>query len=135
MLIASQRMTDEDCVRLVGVEFAIGLIGDTKWRKRHTAIQVQRLASAKIHHRTVGICRFLALLSFFSGWSADFRHVCAIEGVIARRYGRSSRKVKLFSTSGLHGSYVRTVLLPVTDPKNYDNDTTRHAPNSESRYT
>ena len=47
MLVAGQRVADEDCVRAIGVEPAIGLIGDLEGRKVDAAIEPQRLVLAK----------------------------------------------------------------------------------------
>jgi hypothetical protein len=47
VLVAGQRMTDQNGVAAVGVEFPIGLVGDLKWRKIDAAIERQRLVGAE----------------------------------------------------------------------------------------
>ena len=48
MLVAGQRMADQDGVGAVGVEFAIGLIGDLERREIDAAIEPQRLVRAEL---------------------------------------------------------------------------------------
>ena len=82
MLVAGQRMTDQDRIGFVGVELAIGLVGNAERRQRNTAIEMQRLVGTKIHHRAVGICCFLAflidswtLIGWLWSWHADLEQV------------------------------------------------------------
>ena len=51
MLIAGQRMADQDGVGAVGIEFAIGLIGDLERRQIDAAIELQRLVHAELRHQ------------------------------------------------------------------------------------
>ena len=48
MLIAGQRVADQDGVRPVGIELAIGLIGDLERREVDAAIEPQRLVGAEL---------------------------------------------------------------------------------------
>ena len=48
MLIGGQRMADQNRVGAVGVEFAIGLVGDLERRKIDAAIERQRLVGAEL---------------------------------------------------------------------------------------
>jgi hypothetical protein len=48
MLVAGQRMADHDSVRFRGVEAAIGLESDGKWRQRSAAIKRQRFILGKM---------------------------------------------------------------------------------------
>ena len=47
MLVAGERMTDEHEVRLVGVERAVGLIGDGKGRERLPAVERKRIVKMR----------------------------------------------------------------------------------------
>jgi len=47
MLVAGQRMEYQNGVGAVGVEFAIGLVGDLEWRQIDAAIELQRLVHAE----------------------------------------------------------------------------------------
>src|SRR4029453_6692354 len=49
VLIAGQRMADENEIRLRRVELAIGLIGDGERRKLSAAIERQGLGRRKVH--------------------------------------------------------------------------------------
>ena len=58
MLIAGQRMADQDGVGAIGVEFAIGLIGDLERREIDAAIEPQRLIGAEqrdLRGRMIGL--------------------------------------------------------------------------------
>ena len=48
VLIAGQRVANQNGVGALGVELAIGLIGNLKWRKVDTAIKPQRLVGAEL---------------------------------------------------------------------------------------
>ena len=50
MLVARQRVADQDRVRLVDVERAIGLVGNLKRRQRDAAIEHQRMIRPKTHN-------------------------------------------------------------------------------------
>ena len=51
VLIERQRVADQDGVGAVGVQFAIGLIGDLERREIDAAIELQRLIDAELRHR------------------------------------------------------------------------------------
>ena len=62
MLIAGQRMEDQDRVGTLGIEFAIGLVGDLERRQIDAAIELQRLVQAEHRHlrtRMIGLARAL----------------------------------------------------------------------------
>ena len=49
VLVAGERMADQDGVGAVRIERAIGLVGDAERRQRHAAVQAQRLVGGKAH--------------------------------------------------------------------------------------
>jgi hypothetical protein len=51
VLIAGQRMADQHRVAALGIERAIGLIGDLPGGEIEPGIEPQRLVGAKAHHR------------------------------------------------------------------------------------
>ena len=51
MLVAGQRMADQDGVGAIGVELAIGLVGDLERREIDAAIELQRLIDAELRHQ------------------------------------------------------------------------------------
>jgi hypothetical protein len=51
MLVAGQRVADEDGVRAGGVELAIRLVGKLKGREKRAGVEVQRLAGLEAQHR------------------------------------------------------------------------------------
>ena len=59
VLVAGQRMADQNGVGAVGVEFAIGLIGDLERREVDAAIKPQRLVGAKLHDLRTRMVRLL----------------------------------------------------------------------------
>ena len=48
MLVAGQRMADQDGVGTVRIQFAIGLVGDLERRQIDAAIELQRLVDAEL---------------------------------------------------------------------------------------
>jgi hypothetical protein len=50
VLIARQRVTEQDRVRTLGIELAVGLIGNLEWRQRDAAVELERLIGAECHH-------------------------------------------------------------------------------------
>src|SRR5690606_19655693 len=54
MLVAGKRVADEDCIRLVGIELATGLVGDLKARKLDAGIEAQWLVGTEAKDRAVG---------------------------------------------------------------------------------
>ena len=59
VLIAGQRMADQNGVGTVGVEFAIGLVGDLERGEIDTAIEPQRLVRAEHRHLRTRMVRLL----------------------------------------------------------------------------
>ena len=62
MLIERQRMADQDGVGTLGIEFAIGLVGDLERRQIDAAIELQWLVQAELRHlrtRMIGFARAL----------------------------------------------------------------------------
>ena len=64
VLIAGQRVANQNGVRALGVELAVGLIGDLKRREIDSAIKPQRLVGAKL--RDFG-ARMIRLMRAFLG--------------------------------------------------------------------
>ena len=58
MLVAGQRMAEQDGVGLVGVQLAIGLIGDAEGAQRHARRHGQRLRRVKDRNRAVRLDGF-----------------------------------------------------------------------------
>jgi hypothetical protein len=76
MLVACQRMADQDCVGALGIELAIGLIGDLEGREIDAAIELQRLVQTEHHHlrrRMVGLVRTILAEDRRTGYRM---HVC-----------------------------------------------------------
>ena len=64
VLVAGQRVADQDGVGAIGVEFAIGLVGDLERREIDAAIELQRLIDAELRHlRSRMICLMGAILA------------------------------------------------------------------------
>ena len=59
MLIAGERMANQDRVRTLGVERAVGLIGNLKWDQLHAGIELEWLIGAKMSDR-----RLMRLIRF-----------------------------------------------------------------------
>ena len=53
MLVAGQRMTNEDRVGLVGIELAIGLVRDLERRERDAGIELERLVGAEMRDQRI----------------------------------------------------------------------------------
>jgi hypothetical protein len=53
MLVAGQRMADHDRIGFVGVELAVGLVGDLEWRERDTGIELERLVGAELRDQRI----------------------------------------------------------------------------------
>ena len=73
MLIAGQRMADQDGVGAIRIQFAIGLIGDLERRQIDAAIELQRLVDAELRHQRSRMIRLMgAILGCGSpGWVSD----------------------------------------------------------------
>ena len=77
MLVARQRVADQDGVRAFGVEFAIGLVGDLERRQRNAAIELQRLIGAERHHlrrRMIRLARAFLRLRPLAGQRVQIDH-------------------------------------------------------------
>ena len=59
MLIAGQRMADQNGVGAVRIEFAIGLVGDLERRQIDAAIELQRLVGAELRHQRRWMIRLM----------------------------------------------------------------------------
>ena len=59
VLIAGQRMADQDGVGAIGIEFAIGLVGDLERREIDAAIELQRLVDAELRDQRSRMIRLL----------------------------------------------------------------------------
>src|SRR5215831_5283379 len=59
MLIAGQRMTNQNGVGAIGIELAIGLIGDLERRQVDATIELQRLVRAKLRDMRTRMIRLL----------------------------------------------------------------------------
>ena len=57
MLIAGQRVTDENGIAALGVERAVGLIGDLQRAEIDAGIQPQRIARGKPHDQRMRLVR------------------------------------------------------------------------------
>jgi hypothetical protein len=62
MLIAGQRMADQNGIGAVGVEFAVGLVGNLEWGEIDASIQRQWLVRAEQRHLRTRMVRFLRAL-------------------------------------------------------------------------
>ena len=51
VLVAGQRVADQNGVGAIGIEFAIGLVGDLERREIDAAIELQRLIHAELRHQ------------------------------------------------------------------------------------
>ena len=59
MLVAGQRMADQDGVGAVGIELAIGLVGDLERREIDAAIELQRLVDAELRDLRTRMIRLM----------------------------------------------------------------------------
>ena len=59
VLVAGQRMADQDGVGALGVEFAVGLVGDLERFQIDAAIEQQRLVLAEPDQRRMRMVRLL----------------------------------------------------------------------------
>ncbi len=63
MLVAGQRVADQDRIAALGIERAVGLVGDLERRKLDARVEPQRLVGAKAHQlrtRGVGLARAIS---------------------------------------------------------------------------
>ena len=76
VLIQRQRMADQNGVGAVGVQFAIGLIGDLERCEIDAAIELQRLIHAELYHRRgrmIGLVGAILAVNRRTGYRM---HVC-----------------------------------------------------------
>ena len=96
MLVAGQRMTDQDGVGALGVELAIGLIGDLERREIDAAIEPQRLVGAELRDLRARMVRLLrALLGVDRGLGTDCTLTIVIpipQGGLSNRPGNQAIK-------------------------------------------
>ena len=55
VLIAGQSMADQDGVRFVGVQLAVGFVGDREWGDVAAAVQAEGFAGREADDETLGI--------------------------------------------------------------------------------
>src|SRR5664279_1502877 len=53
MLVSRQGVADQDGIRLLRVELAVGLIGDRQGAQRDTGIHLERTIGAEMHHEAI----------------------------------------------------------------------------------
>src|SRR5262249_47298627 len=75
MLIAGQRMTDQNRIAARGIERAVGLIGDLQRRKINASVEPQRLVKAKAHDWRMRVIRFAGAVGKVK-CCADIGHFC-----------------------------------------------------------
>ena len=79
MLIAGQRMADQDGVGAVGVELAVGLVGDLERREIDAAIELQRLVHAELRDLRSRMVRLMgAILAMDRGLGIDCKFAISI---------------------------------------------------------
>ena len=79
VLIARQGVADEDGVGLVGVQRAIGLVGDRQRKDIHAGVRRQRLALREPDHKAVGIVGLAATAAKKVGRLAHLIHpACSV---------------------------------------------------------
>ena len=82
VLVAGQRMADQDCVGTLGVEFAVGLVGDLVGGQLDPGVELQRLVLAEAHEFGTRLVRLAAddiraALFFFAFDTHDTHNVLA----------------------------------------------------------
>ena len=82
MLIAGQRVADQNRIAARGVKRAVGLIRDLKRSKIDAGIEAQRLVHAKAHDRRMRIVRFARAVGQIER-GADIGHRCILKCRIA----------------------------------------------------
>ena len=89
VLIAGQRMADQDGVGFGGIKLAIGLVGDLEWREVSAAIKPQRLIAGE-HRDPRG--RMVCLLGSILGVSRtrDRLHVYHPDTGLLRRLRKTA---------------------------------------------
>ena len=90
MLIAGQRMADQNGVGAIGIEVAIGLVGDLERREIDAAIELQRLVRAELRHRRRRMVGLMgAVLGYGSRGSVSTVHLSFATPASSRRSDRT----------------------------------------------
>jgi len=76
MLVAGERVADEDRVGALCIEAAIGLVGDLPGRQRHARVHREGCIGAEAHD---GACRLVGLDPGFLGDAAGAEHGVAVD--------------------------------------------------------
>jgi hypothetical protein len=91
MLVAGQGMEDQNGVGALGVELAIGLLGDLERRKVHAAIEPQRLIGAEHGDQRTRMVRLVRPLLSMDRRTWYRLHVCHLDTDHFRRSHRPPR--------------------------------------------
>ena len=75
VLVAGQRMADQDGVAALGIQRAVGLVGDLQWAEIDAGIEPQRLIHGKAHDQRMRIVRFARAVGEIER-GAHFCHKC-----------------------------------------------------------
>ena len=78
MLIAGQRMADQNRVGAIGVELAIGLVGDLERGEIDAAVEPQRLVGAEqrdLRARMIDLMRPIVGTDRGTGYGLDANHL------------------------------------------------------------
>ncbi len=73
VLIAGQRVADENGVAALGVERAVCLIGDLEWAEIDPCVEAQRRVGRKTHEQRMRMVRFARAVGKIEG-SGSFCH-------------------------------------------------------------
>ena len=92
MLIAGQRMADQNGVGAIGVEFAIGLVGDLERLKIDAAIERQRLIRAEQRQQRTRMVRLVRPLVGMDRRTWYRLHACHLDTDPLRRFQRPPQK-------------------------------------------
>src|SRR5712664_1943154 len=85
-------MADQNGVGTIGIEFAIGLVGDLKWRQINAAIEVQRLVHAEQRQQRTRMVRLMRALVGMDRRTWDRLHVYHLDTDLLRRFYKPPRK-------------------------------------------
>ena len=86
VLIAGQRVADQNGVGTVGIELTIDLIGDLEWRQIDAAIELQRLVLAEARQRRTRMVRLMGALVGMDRRTWDRLHVYHLATDPLRRF-------------------------------------------------
>jgi len=86
VLIAGQRMADQNGVGTVGIELAIDLIGDLERRQIDAAIELQRLVHAELGQQRTRMVRLMGALVGMDRRTWDRTHVYHLATDPLRRF-------------------------------------------------